>query len=154
MLNSPNPALNEEEAVLLSSQPEECLRRAVQRGAISLDQATEPLSPRVAAAVRSIVTGERLPQPLGERSFPDLSEELLRSFEQARGHPPSEADLERMHEFERMQTEQAQKVLAPYPQLQRLLDEQTLSGAEATAAAHAIDHILGRYLTGTRYAAP
>ena len=148
MLNSPNPALNEEEAALLSSQPEECLRRAVQRGAISLDQATEELSPRVAAAVRSTVTGERLP------ASPELPEELLRSFEQARGHPPAESDLERMREFERMQTEQAQKILAPYPQLQRLLDEQTLNGAEATAAAHAIDHILGRYLTGTRYAAP
>lgn len=154
MLNSPNPALNEEEAALLTSQPEECLRRAVQRGAISLDGVTEDLSPRVAAAVRSIVTGERLPAPPGERSFPDLPEELIRSFEQTRGRSPAEADLERMREFERMQTEQAQKVLAPYPQLQRLLDEQALSGAEVTAAAHAIDHILGRYLTGTRYAAP
>lgn len=154
MLNSPNPTLNEEEAALLTSQPEECLRRVVQRGAISLDQVTEALSPRAAAAVRSIVTGERLPAPPGKRSFPDLPEELVRSFEQARGHPPAEADLERMREFERMQTEQAQKILAPYPQLQRLLGEQALSGAEATAAAHAIDHILGRYLTGTRYAAP
>jgi hypothetical protein len=154
MLNSPNPALNEEEAALLTSQPEACLRQAVKRGAISLDQVTEELSPRVAAAVRSIVTGERLPAPTGERPFPDLPEELIRSFEQTRGRPPTEADLERMREFERMQTEQAQKVLAPYPQLQRLLGEQALSGAEATAAAHAIDHILGRYLTGTRYAAP
>jgi hypothetical protein len=148
MLNSLNPALNEEEAALLTSQPEECLRRAVQRGAISLDQVPEALSPRVAAAVRSIVTGERLLTP------PNLPEELTRSFEQTRGHPPAEADMERMREFERMQAEQAQKVLAPYPQLQRLLDEQALSGAEATAAAHAIDHMLGRYLTGTRYAAP
>jgi hypothetical protein len=154
MLHSPNPVLNEEEAALLSPQPEECLRRAVQRGAISLDQATEELSPRVAAAVHSIVTGERPPAPPGERSFPDLPEELVRGFEQARGHPPTEADLEQMREFVRTQTEQAQAILAPYPHLQRLLDEQTLSGIEATAAAHAIDHILGRYLTGTRYAAP
>jgi hypothetical protein len=114
----------------------------------------EAPSPRVAAAVRSIATGERLSAPPGKRSFPDLPEDLVRSFEQARGHPPAEADLARMREFERMQTEQAQKTLSPYPQLQRLLDEQALSRAEATAAAHAIDHILGRYLTGTRYAAP
>ena len=78
----------------------------------------------------------------------------MRNFEQARGHPPTEADLEQMRGFVRMQAEQAQVVLAPYPQLQRLLDERALSGVEATAAAHAIDHILGRYLTGTRYAAP
>jgi hypothetical protein len=148
MLDTPNPALNEEETALLTSQPEECLRLAVQRGAISLDRMTEEMSPRVAAAVRSVVTGERLP------ASPELPEELIRQFEQARGHPPTEVDLEQMREFERMQTEQAQKILTPYPQLQRLLDEQTLSGVEATAAAHAIDHILGRYLTGTRYAAP
>jgi hypothetical protein len=154
MLNSPNPVLNKEEAALLTPQPEECLRRAVQRGAISLDQVTEDLSPRVAAAVRSIVTGERLPPPPGERSFPDLPENLVRGFEQARGYSPTEADLEQMREFVRTQTEQAQEILDPYPQLQRLLDEQVLNGAEATAAAHAIDHVLGRYLTGTRYAAP
>jgi hypothetical protein len=154
MPNSPNLVLNEEEAALLTSQPEECLRRAVQRGAISLDRVTEALSPRVAAAVRSIVTSERLPTPPSESSFPDLPEELIRSFEQTQGPPPTEVDLERMREFVRMQTVQAQEVLTPYPQLQRLLDEEALSGAEATAAAHAIDHILGRYLTGTRYAAP
>jgi hypothetical protein len=148
MLNTPNPALNEEEAALLTPQPEECLRRAVQRGAISLDQVTEELSPRAAAAVRSIVTGERLP------ASPDMPKELIHQFEQARGHPPTEADLERMREFLRMQAEQAQAILTPYMHLQRLLDEQALSGTEATAAAHAIDHILGRYLTGTRYAAP
>jgi hypothetical protein len=121
---------------------------------ISLDQMTEGLSPRVAAAVRSIVTGERIPAPPGERAFPDLPAEMIRSFKQARGRPPAKADLEQMREFERVQTEQAQTILAPYPKLQRLLDEQVLSGAEATEAAHAIDHILGRYLTGTRYAAP
>jgi hypothetical protein len=154
MLNTPNPALNEEEAALLTSKPEECFRRAARRGAISLAQMTEDLSPRAAAAVRSIVTGERLSAPPSERSFPDLPEELMRGFEQARGHPPAEADLEQMREFVRMQMEQAQAILAPYPQLQRLLAEQVLSGIEATAAAHAIDHALGRYLTGTRYAAP
>jgi hypothetical protein len=154
MLGRPNPTLNEKEQALVNSAPEECLRQVVQRGAISLDQVTEELSPRAAAAVRNIVTGERLPAPPGERSFPDLPEELIRSFEQARGRSPTEADLEQMREFVRAQTEHAQEILAPYPQLQRLLDERALSGVEATAAAHAIDHILGRYLTGTRYAAP
>jgi hypothetical protein len=50
LLDHPNPALNEEEVALLIHQPEECLRRAVQRGAISLDQVTEELAPHVAAA--------------------------------------------------------------------------------------------------------
>jgi hypothetical protein len=154
MLNTPNPALNEEEAALLAPQPEECLRRAVQRGAISLDQVTEGLAPHVAAAVRGIVTGERLPAPSAEGPFPDLPEDLIHSFEQARGHPPTAAELEQAREFVRMQTAQAQKSLAPYPQLQRLLEEQILDGGGAIAAANAIDHALGRYLTGTRYAAP
>jgi hypothetical protein len=154
MLNTPNPVLNEEEAALLTPQPEECLRRAVQRGAISLDQVTEELAPHVAAAVCSIVTGERLPVPPDGAPFPEPTGEQIRKFEQARGHPPTEAELEQMHEFVRMQTEQAQKVLAPYPQLQRLLEEQILDEGGAIAAANAIDHALGRYLTGTRYAAP
>lgn len=154
MLHSPNPALNGEEAALLTSQPEECLRRAVQRGAISLDQVTETLAPHVAAAVRSIVTRERFSAPLAQRSFPDLLEEMVLKFEQAKGHPPTEADLERMREFVRIQTARAQKILAPYPYLRRLLDEQVLDGGGAIEAANAIDRALGRYLTGTRYAAP
>lgn len=154
MLHSPNPALNEEEAALLAPQPEECLRRAVRRGAISLDQVTERLAPHVAAAVRSIVTGERLPAPASERSFPEPSEEQIRRFEQARGHPLDEADMERMREFERIQAARVQKSLALYPHLQRLLDEQILDGGGALEAANAIDRVLGRYLTGTRYAAP
>ena len=56
----PNPALNEEEQALLD--PEACLRRVVRRGALPLDQVTERLSPRVAAVVRCIATGERLPK--------------------------------------------------------------------------------------------
>jgi len=148
MLNNPNPVLNAEEVALLTPQPEECFRRAVQRGAITLDQVTEPLAPHVAAAVRSIVTGERLP------ASPDLPEELIRQFEQARGHPPTEADLEQMRGFVRAQTEQAQEILTSYPHLRHLLDEQLLTGGGAIAAVNAIDHILGRYLTGTLYAVP
>jgi hypothetical protein len=148
MLSNPNPALNEEEVALLGLQPEECFRHAVQRGAISLDQVTKELAPHVAAAVRSVVTGERPP------ASPELSEELTRQFEQARGHPPTEADLEQLRGFVRAQAEHAQKTLTPYPHLRHLLDEQMLTGGGAIAAANAIDHVLGRYLTGTLYAAP
>ena len=148
MVNNPNPTLNKEEVALLSPQPEECFRRSVQRGAISLDQVTGELAPHVAAAVRSVVTGERLP------ASPELPEELIHQFEQARGHPPTEADLEQMRGFVRAQTEQAQETLAPYPHLRHLLDEQMLTGGGAIAAANAIDRVLGRYLTGTLYAAP
>jgi hypothetical protein len=148
MLHNPNPVLNQEEAALLDLQPEECFRHAVQRGAISLDQVTEELAPHVAATVRSIITGERLPAP------PEPSEEMIRKFGQARGHPPTEADLEKMREFVQIQTARAQTILAPYPRLQRLLEEQVLDGGGAIEAANAIDRVLGRYLTGTRYAAP
>jgi hypothetical protein len=148
MVNNPNPALNEEEMALLTPRPEECFRRAVQRGAISIDRMTEKLAPHVAAAVRSVVTGERL------SASPELPEELIHQFEQARGHPPTKADLEQMREFVRMQTEQAQEILTRYPHLQHLLDEQMLTGGGAIAAANAIDRVLGRYLTGTLYAAP
>jgi hypothetical protein len=147
-VNNPNPVLNKDEVALLAPQPEECFRRAVRRGAISLDQVTETLAPHVAAAVRSVVTGERLP------ASPDLPEELLHQFEQARGHPPTEAELEQMRGFVRAQTEHAQETLTPYPHLRHLLDEQTLTGGGAIAAANAIDRVLGRYLTGTLYAAP
>lgn len=71
MLHSPNPALNEEEQTLLDPDPEACLRHAVRRGALSLDQVTERLSPRAAAIVRCIVTGERLPElPGPEETYP------------------------------------------------------------------------------------
>ena len=42
----------------------------------------------------------------------------------------------------------------PYPQLLELVEEETLSPDEALQAANQIDGLLGRYLTGTRYAAP
>jgi hypothetical protein len=154
MLHSPNPALNEEEVALLTHQPEECFRRAVQRGAISLDQVTEDLSPRVAAAVRSIITGERVPAPPAEESLTEMSEEQIRRLEQAQGHPLTEVELERMQEYLRMEHTLALGNLVPYPHFRRLLGEQILNWAGATAAANAIDRALGRYLTGTKYAAP
>jgi predicted Zn-dependent peptidase len=148
MLNNPNPALNKEEVALLVLQPEECFRRAVQRGAISLDQVTESLSPHVAAAVRSVVTGERPPAPS------ELFEEMVHKFEQTRGRPLTEAELEQIRGFMQMQVPEAHETLAPYPHLQHLLDEQMLNGGGAISAANAIDRVLGRYLTGTLYAAP
>lgn len=130
MILAPNPVLNDEEQELLNSAPEECFRHAIQRGALSLDQATERLSPRVAAVLRTIATGERIPEP-------------------------SNSNV--MHQTEKT-TELVQEVelknLSVYPSLQRLVDEQTLTMREAYQAAHAIDYALGRYLTGTRYAAP
>jgi len=44
--------------------------------------------------------------------------------------------------------------ITPYPSLQQLLDEGTLDPEEVLAASQSIDAALGRYLTGTRYAAP
>jgi hypothetical protein len=154
LLNHPNPMLNEEEVAMLTHQPEECFRRAVQRGAISLDQATEDLLPRVAAAVRSIITGERVPAAPAEESPTKMSEEQIRSLEQAKGHPPTEAELEQFQEYMRMEHTLALENLVPYPHFRRLLEEQVLNWAGATAAANAIDRVLGRYLTGTKYAAP
>jgi len=124
MPDTPNPALNEEERALLNTAPEECLRYAVRRGALPLDQIVERLSPRVAAVVRSVATGERLPEPT-ER-------------EETSQPPPAGKRSD----------------LFVYPQLQRIVDEGILTLAEAFEAAHAVDHALGRYMTGTKYAAP
>jgi hypothetical protein len=52
------------------------------------------------------------------------------------------------------ETDWIRQAISPYAELADLLDEQSLTPSEALAAAHAIDHALGRYLTGTRYAAP
>jgi hypothetical protein len=88
--------------------------------------------------VRSIATGERL--AAGEAA-PELSRDFL------------EQDRKRA-EFDAMQSEWVAGQLASHPQLASMLEERTLTPEEAMAAAHAIDHTLGRYLTGTRYAAP
>jgi hypothetical protein len=125
MLGEPNPALNEKEQALVDSAPEECLRYAVQRGALALDSISPKLSPRVAAVVQSIATGERGSLP--ERQGPN----------------PATQDYER-----------TLNALDSFPQIVHLLSEHTLTPDEAMEAAHAIDNILGRYLTGTKYAAP
>jgi hypothetical protein len=125
MLHNPNPTLSEKEQELLHTAPEECLSRA-------LDE-MEALSPRVAAVVRSIATGERLTLPgPGSSAERDL---------------PSVLPSGREHEW-------ALTTLAEFPQLSRLLSDHVISADEAMQTAHAIDRILGRYLTGTRYAAP
>lgn len=140
MLNLPNPVLNKEELDLLNSAPEVCLRHVVQRGALSLDEVTAGLSPRVAAAVRFIATGERLAMPEG-----DAARALGADGPALPATPEGPGDREE---------ERASRTLSSHAQLVYLLDEQRLTPSEAMAAAHAIDHALGRYLTGTRYAAP
>jgi hypothetical protein len=133
MIHTPNPALNEKEQELMVSAPEECLSHAVQRGAIALDEMESSLQPRVLAVVRSIATGERetLPGPGSsrERGVPTVL-------------PPGQE-----HEW-------ALRTLSEFPQIAHLLSEQIISPDEAMQAAQTIDNLLGRYLTGTRYAAP
>ena len=133
MLHNPNPALNEKEQELLNSAPEECLSHAVQRGALTLDYMRTLFSPRVLAVVRSIATGERLTLP-GQESSPERA-------------IPSVLPSGREHEW-------ALTALSEFPQITSLLSDQVISPDEAMQAAHAIEKILGRYLTGTRYAAP
>ena len=133
MLHMPNPALDEKEQELLQSAPEECLRHALQRGALALDEELSSLSPRVAAVLQSIATGERLSLPHQEPS----------SREAVRTAPPSDWDYE-----------WTLKTLSEFPQLASLVTNRDLTPDEAMGVAHAIDGILGRYMTGTRYAAP
>jgi len=133
-----SPILDDEVQELLNDAPEECLRHVIEREALPLDHITASLPPRVAAAVRSIATGERSAaldvEPGPERETADESPTW-----------PAVAPQSRIR---------AQEVLSSHPQLVRMLDEKILTAQEAMEAAHAIDHILGRYLTGTRYAVP
>jgi hypothetical protein len=151
MLDLPNPVLNEEELDLLSSAPEACLRHVVQRGALSLDKVTEGLSPRVAAAVRFIATGERLAMPEDDAAWDSRAVGRSRASPEASEGPSLPGTPEG---FAAWEEEQASRILTSHAQLVHLLGEQRLTPSEAMAAAHAIDHALGRYLTGTRYAAP
>jgi hypothetical protein len=56
MLHAPHPDLNEEERALLPDAPEQSLRRAVKRGALSLDHVMEKLSPLAEPPTRRSVT--------------------------------------------------------------------------------------------------
>ncbi|MBN1811978.1 MAG: hypothetical protein JXA14_09100 [Anaerolineae bacterium] len=147
MLGKPNPVLNEKEQALVNPAPEECLRHAVQRGALALDRMSSMLSPRVIAVVQGIATGERISLPEQEIDLERLSVGggSSRSFEPPEGQRSSAAAQE---------YEWTLSVLAGFPQIARLLSEQALTPGEAMEAAHTIDNVLGRYLTGTRYAAP
>jgi hypothetical protein len=147
MLGEPNPVLNEKEQALVDSAPEECLRHAVQRGALALDEISAKLSPRVIAVVQSIATGERLslPEPGINLQGVSAGGGRSRSLQPSGGQEPS---------AEAQEYEWTLDVLTSFPQIAHLLSEQALTPSEAMEAAHTIDHILGRYLTGTRYAAP
>ena len=146
MIHELNPILNKKEQELLNDAPEECLRHAVGRDALSLDQITAALSPQVAAAVRSIVTGERFPT-----LDPELGPELERDSESEK----ATADQGPTHSGAVFEPRQwVREALLNHPQLARMLDKRILTPDEALETATAIDHTLGRYLTGTRYAAP
>jgi hypothetical protein len=132
--------LDEEEKALRYSDPEACFQHAVRRGAFALDEVTAPLSPHIAAVVRSIATGERLPMP---------GPPLARTLHPHETRPDRPQPLE--HDSELARTRQ---ILASHPQLTRMLDEQIVEPSQALEAAHALDRLLGRYMTGTRYAAP
>ena len=181
-LNYPNPILNEEELDLLGNAPEDCLRHVVQRGALSLDHVTEGLSPRVTAILQSIVTGERSPAlpaegdelewlPAGRNQQPSRQRQettgpppqhaglgyMLVQMQQAMGHPPTEAQGKPAQPATDRDIEGSSPVrnqLAAHPQILDMVDRQVLTPNEAWQAVHAIDRILGRYLTGTLYAAP
>ncbi len=131
-LHAPNPVLNEKERDLLDSAPEECFRHAVQRGALSLDEVTADLPPRVSAVVRSIAAGERL------------------TASGLEGAPPSNQYQPLCHWDQR----KALWMLDNHPQLVQVLDEQILRPDETMQVAHTLDRALGRYTTGSRYAAP
>jgi hypothetical protein len=138
MDHRPSPILNDEEQELLNDAPEECLRHVIEREALPLDLIIASLSPRVAAAVRSIATGERSAaldvEPGPTREIVDESPARSTADSQLR--------------------EWTRGMLSNHPQLLRMLDQRFLTAEEAIEATHAIDHILGRYLTGTRYAVP
>ncbi len=129
-------ALDKEEQALWTSDPEGCFRHAVQRGAISLDEVTADLPPHMSAVVRSIVTGERLTASGIERTHSSDQYDPLYD-------PRCQWNQER-----------ALWALYNHPQLAQILDEQILSPAETMQAARILDHVMDRYTTGTRYAAP
>lgn len=150
MLDTSNPILNDEEkALLLEGQPEECLRRAVARSALSLDRIAAGLPAHIATAVRGIVTGERPPGP-NQRPAPPPAR-----TEDRFGVIFRKILIEQQRQEQEREAEQAHDCLGPfYPSLDRLLADELLTPDEAMRAAHSVDAALGRYTTGTRYAAP
>jgi hypothetical protein len=163
MLHLPNPVLNEEEVELLESAPGASLRQAVRRGALSLDEITAGLSPRVAAAIQHVAAGERpatrsVPPAPSQAPSRGLGEQLFRALKGGDNADPPVADPSTPPPAPEGpgggEQDWIRHAISPYAELADLLDEQSLTPSEALAAAHAIDHALGRYMTGTRYAAP
>jgi hypothetical protein len=142
-MRPPNPALNEEELGLLDIAPEQCLLSAVNRGAISLEEFSQDLPAGAAAALQSIVSGERMLMGRG-----DVQSASVRSIvdEPVQGE---ETAVRPRHEQWILET-----LSRPFPRLAQMVEKALLSPDEAMAAAQAIDGVLGRYTTGTRYAAP
>ena len=155
MLHIPTFELGNGEADLLDSAPELLLRRAVARNAVSLDLIAADLPPRSAAAVRAIATGERS-SLLEEDEISFLEEPPMFEFGvAAEDDRPASDEGEADDQGPRDAAGWIRQTLSqPYPQLLELVDQDALSPEEALRAAHQIDGLLGRYITGTRYAAP
>jgi len=155
MLHFLNPLLDDEERRLLETAPESCFQRMVSRGALSLDDVISHLPPHVAEVLRGIAAGERVAEgaPPQEPSGPPTDAELESGLEyrdDLQGLPREQARA-----YLQGENEQARVWLeGSYPTLLRLLDQGGLTPNEAVQAAQAMDSALGRYLTGTRYAAP
>lgn len=150
MFPEPNPLLSEEEQALLDRAPEECFRRAVERGAFSLEELAADLSPRIALVLQCIASGERLP-PLPETEAapgtlrsPEVQEPPDGPVERAEAGPSSEEQRRSWAQF----------ALQAHPLLLEWLESRLLNSDEAMEAAYTIDDRLGRYPTGTRYAVP
>jgi hypothetical protein len=156
MLHNPTFELEDGEADLLDNAPELLLRRAVARNAVSLDGIAADLPPRSAAAVRAIATGEREDLLEEDRGF--FLEEEPPMFDFGGTSENHELPSDENNAGDREVSDTAgwikDTISQPYPQLLELLGEDALSPDEAMRAANQIDHLLGRYLTGTRYAAP
>jgi hypothetical protein len=155
MLHLPTFELENGEADLLDNAPELLLRRAVARNAVSLDRIAVDLPPRSAAAVRAIAAGERSAL-LEEDEIPFLEEPTMFEFGVAAEEDQTSADARELgDQIPQDADDWIRRTLSqPYPQLLELVDEDALSPDEAMQAAHQIDGLLGRYLTGMRYAAP
>jgi hypothetical protein len=155
MLHNPTFELEDGEADLLDNAPELLLRRAVARHAVSLDRVAADLPARSAAAVRSIATGERDDFLEEDEGFFLEEEPAVYPFgvasEEDQLPPGGDAEDQQGRDAEGWIKETLSQ---PYPQLLELLEQDALTPDEALKAANQIDGLLGRYLTGTRYAAP
>ena len=148
----PDPILDDKERAMLTEAPETCLRSVLERGALSIHQITAGLSPRLAAVLQYVATGERsadLPDQEAELELPDGRPPQR---EPRKREPSAKVDHEQRGWVHRR--EGTRWSLGAHPLLLGLLDEETLTPNEVMDAAHAIDRLLGRYMTGTRYAVP